>query len=242
MKPGDEEPVPAPPPTEDDATSILAVAAHELKNALGGIGVALARCEQKLVGGNAVTADDLAVARAELRRLSSLVNDLLDGARVDLGVVDLERSRLDIGQLASDVVNLFRASHERPVTLEEPTRSFMVDADPERLRAALLNYLENAARYAPAPAPIMVSVRESPTRGSVRLSVRDEGPGIQPPDQARLFQRFFRAPATAARVRGLGLGLFLCRATAEAHGGAAGVDSAPGAGSTFWLDLPVINS
>jgi two-component system phosphate regulon sensor histidine kinase PhoR len=229
----------APSPREEDAIPIIAVAAHELKNALGGIGVALARCEQRLLAGKTVTADDLAVARGELRRLSALVNDLLDGARVDLGVVDLQPSRVDVAALANDVVSLFRADHERPVILEQPPRAFVIDADAERLRAALLNYLENAVKYAPAPAPIAVSIRDSPIGGRVRIAVRDEGPGIPPEDQTRLFERFFRAPATAERTRGLGLGLFLCRAIAEAHGGAAGVDSTPGSGATFWMDLPV---
>ena len=72
----------------------------------------------------------------------------------------------------------------------------------------------------------------------MRISVRDGGPGIQPEDQQRLFQRFFRAPAVARRTQGLGLGLYLCRAIAAAHGGSVGVDSTPGAGATFWIELP----
>src|SRR4029079_12142613 len=74
-------PPPAPPPLSDDATAVVAVAAHEIKNALGGIGVALARCAHELRGGGAVGGDDLQAARRELRRLSTMVNDLLDGAR-----------------------------------------------------------------------------------------------------------------------------------------------------------------
>ena len=229
---------PEPPPLTEDATAIIAVAAHEMKNALGGIGVVLARCEQKLNGGKVVTADDLALARGEVRRLSALVNALLDGARVDLGVVPVQVELVDVAALARDVVDMFRAARTRPVSLELPAEPVLIDADAERVRAVLINYLENAAKYAPEPAEIAVFVRRDPTRDRVRIAVRDQGPGIQPDDQPRLFQRFFRAPGVAKRTQGLGLGLYLCRAIARAHGGEAGVDSTPGAGATFWLDLP----
>ncbi|MBC8132542.1 MAG: HAMP domain-containing histidine kinase [Deltaproteobacteria bacterium] len=228
----------AKPPLTEDATAILALAAHELKNALGGIGVALARCEQRLQAGKAITADDIGVARAEVRRLSALVNDLLDGARVDLGDVHVQVAPLDVAALAREVVEMFRAARGRLVTLDLPPQPLMIDADSERLRGVLINYLENAVKYAPEPAAISVSVKSTASNGPVRISVSDEGPGIQPEDQARLFQRFFRAPTVARRTQGLGLGLYLCRAIAEAHGGTAGVDSTPGAGATFWVEVP----
>ena len=230
------------PPLTEDANAIIAVAAHELKNALGGIGVALARCEQRLAGGRAVTAEDLAVARGEVRRLSALVNDLLDGARVDLGVVHIERQRFDLAALTREVVAMFCAARGRAVALEVPTDTVEVTADAERVRAVLVNYLENAAKYAPAPAEITVrlgpGVDAAARAGCVRLAVADDGPGIALGDQPRLFQRFSRGSLAARRAEGLGLGLYVCRAIAEAHGGEVGVISRPGAGATFWLDLP----
>jgi signal transduction histidine kinase len=228
----------AAPPLSEDANAIIAVAAHELKNALGGIGVALARCEQRLARDKPVTADDIGAARAELRRLSALVNDLLDGARVDLGVVHVQRAPFDVAALAREAVGMFQAARGRPVALALPSGPVVIEADAERVRAVLVNYLENAFKYAPAPAGITVAVAPSPTPGRVRLSVRDEGPGIAAADHGKLFQRFFRAPGAAKRTNGLGLGLYICRAIAEAHGGAVGVASAPGAGATFWIDLP----
>jgi len=231
-------PAPAAPPLSEDAHAIIAVAAHELKNALGGIGVALARCEQRLARDKPITADDIGIARAELRRLSALVNDMLDGARVDLGVVYVQRAPFDLTALAREVVEMFQAARGRPVALSLPETPVAVDGDAERVRAVLVNYLENAFKYAPSPAGITVAVAPSPGAGYVRLSVCDQGPGIAPADHANLFQRFFRAPGAAKRTHGLGLGLYLCRAIAEAHGGAVGVVSAPGAGATFWIDLP----
>jgi signal transduction histidine kinase len=227
-----------PPPLTEDANAIIAMAAHELKNALGGLGVAMARCEQRLATGKPITADDLGVARAEVRRLSALVNDLLDGARVDLGVIHIQTATFDLGQLVREVVEMFCAARGRPVSLELPAKPVEVCADSERVRGVLVNYLENAAKYAPSPAAITVLCGPSPVAGRLRLAVRDQGPGIPLADQPRVFQRYFRAPTAADRAQGLGLGLYLCRATADAHGGAVGVISQPGAGATFWLDLP----
>jgi signal transduction histidine kinase len=227
----------APPPLSEDAHAIIAIAAHELKNALGGIGVALARCEQRLTRDKPVTADDLGIARAELRRLSALVNDLLDGARVDMGVVYVRPTVFDLAALSREVVEMFQAARGRSVSLSLPAWPVVIDADAERVRAVLVNYLENAFKYAPAPADISVAITPSPGGSAVRLSVCDGGPGIPQADQSNLFQRFFRGP-TAKRTHGLGLGLYICRAIAEAHGGAVGVVSVPGDGATFWIDLP----
>jgi signal transduction histidine kinase len=225
--------------SSEDANTIVAMAAHELKNALGGIGVALARCELRLRSSQAVTAEDIASARVELRRLSALVNDLLDGARVDLGAVEVQPSPIDVGKLAGEVVEMFRAARDQAVVLKVPPQPLVLNADGERVRAVLINYLENTVKYAPGSGELTVTVGPSPVGGRARIAVTDQGPGIQPEDQPRLFQRFFRAPGVARRTDGLGLGLFLCRSIAEAHHGAAGVDSQPGAGATFWLDLPL---
>jgi signal transduction histidine kinase len=230
------------PMSAEDGTAILAIAAHELKNALGGIGVALARCEMRLRSGQAVTAEDLALGRGELRRLSALVNDLLDGARVDLGAVHVQPARVDAGELTREVVDMFRAARGKAVVLNLPARPLLLDADAERVRAVLINYLENAVKYAPDSPVLTVTVGPSPVAGRARIAVQDQGAGIQPEDQARLFQRFFRAPGVMRRIEGLGLGLYVCRSIAEAHHGAVGVDSPPGRGATFWLDLPLPGS
>ncbi|MEP6654115.1 MAG: HAMP domain-containing sensor histidine kinase, partial [Myxococcales bacterium] len=176
---------------------------------------------------------------------------LLDGARVDLGEIHIQTAPVDVSALTREVVDMFGAARGRKVTVVVPAHPVVIQADSERLRGVLINYLENADKYAPPPASIVVSLwagseateaaaaaAAAAPRAPVRISVRDGGPGIQPEDQPRLFQRFFRAPAVARRTQGLGLGLYLCRAIAAAHGGSVGVDSTPGAGATFWIELP----
>jgi signal transduction histidine kinase len=236
-------PTPSPEgePLDEEAAVILAIAAHELKNAMGGLGVVLARCEQRLAAGQPVTKEHIGDARAELRRLSALVNELLDGSRVDLGMVTVAPRPVDIVALTHEVVDVFRAARERCVDLDlhVPEAPLIVDVDAERLRAVLVNFLENAAKYAAAPSKIAVRLAISPHRDrAIRISVTDQGPGIHPDEHPRLFQRFFRGPTVAKRAQGLGLGLYVCRAVAEAHGGQVGVDSVHGRGATFWIDLP----
>jgi len=221
----------------DTDTEILAVAAHELKNALSGISVALMRCEQRLAGGGAVTKEDLATARAEVRRLSRLTNDLLDGARVDLGTLEVRPALVDLGELVRAGAETFQASSGRPVAVRVAPAPAQVRADAERIRGVLANLLENANKYAPGRDAIEVTVAPAVDATRVRLSVRDHGPGIAPVDQARVFERYARASGDGS-ARGLGLGLFLCRSIVRAHGGEVGVDSTPGAGATFWCDLP----
>jgi len=132
----------------------------------------------------------------------------------------------------------FRRLHgDRRMVTDLPLEPLTVSADQERLSSVLANFLDNAARYSPENSAIDVAVLRAGDR--VRVAVTDQGPGISAENQARLFERYFRAPETAESTRGLGLGLYLCRAIAERHGGSVGMQSAPGKGSTFWLDLPL---
>jgi signal transduction histidine kinase len=111
----------------------------------------------------------------------------------------------------------------------------------ERLiREALANYLSNAVKYTQPGGRISVGARQLGAK--VRIEVTDDGPGISPADQARLFQEFARVgkeEGRRGRTGGLGLGLSIVRRIADAHRGRAGVESQPGHGSTFYLELPV---
>ena len=103
------------------------------------------------------------------------------------------------------------------------------------MQQVLLNLLENAARYSPVGSDVTVRLRHRRRARADRG--RDRGPGLLLEEQARIFDRFVRGAASEG-TGGLGIGLYLCRAIVERHGGTIGVDSAPGAGATFWVDLP----
>jgi signal transduction histidine kinase len=227
-------------PAADDGADTLAIAAHELKNALGPLAMTLQLCERQARGGQPVAPADLAFARAQVRKIGRMVNDLLDVGCVEQGRFPLRPAPVDLCELVRSTVDAFRRATPRQVLCELPPSSVVHIADGERIGDVLANFLDNAAKYAPEPSPI--EVRLTGNGELTRIAVTDHGPGIEPADQPRLFDRYFRAARTADAARGLGLGLYLCRVIAEGHGGAVGVDSAPGRGSTFWIDLALAPS
>jgi signal transduction histidine kinase len=230
-----------PPPgqpagADDDPAAAFGAAAHEIKNALGPLAMTLQIAERALLAGLAVQPADLAFARAQVRRVSRLVEDLMDLTRADLGQLAFRPRPVDLVAIVSEVVDVFRRGHTAPISVERPAGPLPVSADEARVHQVLVNLLENAARYAPEGAPITVVV--SATEAAVaRVTVRDRGPGVAPVERARIFDRFVRGAAAEGKG-GLGIGLYLCRLIMERHGGAIGVDSTDGEGAAFWIDLP----
>ncbi len=222
----------------EDADAVLGMAAHEIKNALAPLLMALQILEQKQAAAGAVS-DEIVQAQRQARRIARIATDLLDVTRFGTGQIALRREPVDVVALVAEVVETFRLGAARTVALSSDQGGPLVVAgDDGHLTEVVMNLLDNAAKYSPPASSIDVHVK---ARGSVvSVTVTDRGFGIAPADQRRLFQRYFRAAATAEKARGLGLGLFLCRAIVEGHGGALGVESVPGAGSTFWLDLPLV--
>jgi signal transduction histidine kinase len=226
-----------PGPREPSPLEALGVAAHEIKNALGPLGLALELAERQLHAGQPIAHEDLAFARAQVRRLSQLVNDLLDVTEADLGDLPIRARPGDLAAAAREAADAFGRGAARAVVLELPADPVPIAFDPDRVAQVLLNLLDNAAKYAPAPSPITLAVAATP-RGA-RLEVRDRGPGLSADDARAVFDRFVRARDAGDGTHGLGLGLYLCRTIVERHGGRIGVDSAPGEGATFWLELPI---
>jgi signal transduction histidine kinase len=124
------------------------------------------------------------------------------------------------------------------VRCELPNGALVGNWDGDRLRQVLLNLLGNAMRYSPEGGTIVVRVNDEHAALAARVAVSDQGVGIPPEDQARLFSRFYRAEATLSAGEGLGLGLYISRSLVEAHGGRIWAESEPGRGSTFTFTLP----
>ncbi len=222
-------------PSADDATVALAAAAHEIKNALGPLGMTLQLAERQLLAGHPVAPADLAFARGQVRRLSTLVEDLLDLTRADLGEIPFRPRRVDLRDVVIEAVETFKRGRPAAVTLELPEAPLAVSVDFGRMVQVLINLLENAVRYSPVGFPVVVAASRVDAT-TARFEVRDRGPGLSADDQARIFGRFVRGTA-AEGTSGLGIGLYLCRAIVERHGGAIGVDSVAGGGATFWVEV-----
>lgn len=215
----------------------MSIASHELKTPLTPLKLSLRTMERRLAAGQPVELSSVLKSKHQVDRLVSLVNELLDASRVELGWLALHSAPLEVGQLVAEVVDQFRHAYERPFTLEVPRERVWVKGDRDRLEQVLVNLLDNAHKYSPAREPIHVAV-EALGR-EARIHVKDKGIGIPGADQAQVFQRFYRARNASHRhFGGLGLGLYISHSIARLHGGSLGLESTEGQGSTFSLALP----
>jgi signal transduction histidine kinase len=150
----------------------------------------------------------------------------------------MARDTFDARALARDVavsVEPMAAAREQLVRLELPDAPVPIVGDRRRLEQALLNLVANAQKFSPSGRDVTIGVRGDPDRSRVRWTVTDEGPGIGPDDQVRLFERFFVGSSDRSGGGGAGIGLPTALAIAQAHGGTIEVDSELGRGSTFHL-------
>jgi two-component system OmpR family sensor kinase len=172
----------------------------------------------------------------EAVRMGTLVDDLLHLARLDQGR-PLERTPVDLVQLAEDAVQDALAVDPGRDVRALAVAPVMVLGDPARLHQVVANLVANALVHAP-DAPIEVRVRVEGDHAVVEVA--DEGPGMSDVDAARAFERFYRADASRSRHHGgSGLGLSIVEATVRAHGGTTSITTAPGAGTTIELRLPL---
>jgi two-component system OmpR family sensor kinase len=214
----------------------VADASHELRTPLS----AVRAYAELFTRGADRRPDDLArsmqgISR-ESERMSLLVDDLLLLARLDEGR-PLERELVDLDAVVGEAVETAQAVEPgRPIELEAEPAAVLGDRD--RLRQIVDNLLGNVREHTPASAP--VRVRVAGENGSALIEVADSGPGLSPDEAERVFERFYRADESRSRSSGgVGLGLSIVAAVAEAHGGTVAADSEPGRGATFRITLPL---
>ncbi len=222
--------------TEERLRRFVADASHELRTPLTSIRGYTELWRAGGLTGPGEVGEAMRRMEQEARRMGLLVDDLLLLARLDQGR-PLETVPLALDRLVDDAVRDARAVEpDRPIDLAaEPVT---VVGDDHRLRQVVGNLLANARLHTPPGTPVHVSLRATGDR--VRLVVADDGPGLAPDVAARVFERFYRGDPARTRTRGgSGLGLSIVAAVAEAHGGRVSVDTAPGAGARFVVELPL---
>ncbi|MEA2639608.1 MAG: hypothetical protein QOF51_1002 [Chloroflexota bacterium] len=221
----------------------LSVAAHELRTPLTSLRLAtqmaLRQLEREPEQAPERLFRMLRTADEQTRRLSLLVVQLLDISRLERGQLELQREEVDLVVLAGQAIDAVRPTTSRHrIELQAPA-ACRVSADPLRVEQVLVNLLTNAVKYSPKGGTIRVEVPEpGPGAGEVEIAVTDEGQGIPPEHREQIFERFFQI-VTNDRETGLGLGLYISRQIAEAHGGSLHVEEPPAGGSRFVLRLPV---
>ncbi len=181
------------------------------------------------------------IVYASATSLLTIINDILDFSKIQAGRLAVENVPLDLHRLAVDALTLFRMkADEKNIEMLcdiRPNVAAWVMGDPTRIRQILINLLSNAIKFTEAGE---IRLRISKNGERTRIAVIDTGPGIPPETQSRLFESFMQADASIARRHGgTGLGLAISLQLAELMGGKIGVQSQPGRGSTFWIELPL---
>jgi signal transduction histidine kinase/ActR/RegA family two-component response regulator len=175
--------------------------------------------------------------------LLDLINEVLDISRIESGDLALSIESVPAQEVVGEALDLIRplaaARTVHIVADDRATCAHYVFADRQRLKQVLLNLLSNAVKYNRVGGSISVSCEEA-AGARLRLKVADTGPGIAPGDRSLLFVPFERLGAELTDVDGTGIGLALSRRLAEAMGGTLDLDSTPGSGSTFWVELPLV--
>ncbi|MDC3953096.1 sensor histidine kinase [Polyangium jinanense] len=216
----------------------LAVASHELRTPLTPLKLQLERLVRDARAGVSQErmAPALEVAYRQVGRLAALIDRLLDVSRITAGKLDLCLDEVDLCALVHDVVTRFGREAEDAGCLVAFHHDKPIWGTWDRLRIeqVVTNLLGNALKYGRGK-PIEIELEAD--EGTARLTVRDHGVGIAPEDQGKIFERFERAVSNQS-FGGLGLGLWIVRQIVETHGGTVRVESAPGVGSTFRVELP----
>jgi PAS domain S-box-containing protein len=222
----------------------LATVSHELRTPLSSINFHLKLLQNPRVG--ALTAEQqelVASVKQETQRLLQLTGSLLDVSRLEANSIPLEAQAVPVAELVAQAtapVQLQLTPKHLRLDVQVPADLPPVCADREKTVWVLLNLLTNAVRHSPEQAAIEVRAARTPNGRAVRVQVLDHGPGIAPEHQDLIFQRFTQLPPASEEAKtGSGLGLSIGREFITAQGGQLGVESTPGAGSTFYFTLPI---
>lgn len=235
-------------------SNFVSSVSHELRTPVASVRLLVEGLSSGRISGAAKQKEYLHLMGQECRRLSGLIDNILDISRIDNGMKTFEFSPTDVGDLAKETIKMLEPyAAARKVTLAfaaEPgsdATTRLANLDGLAIRQALLNLIDNAIKHSPEGQTVTVTVRWITQSGAanvsasqVQISIRDEGAGIPAEDHTRIFDRFYRRGSELNReTQGIGIGLTIVKHIVESHGGQIRVQSAIGAGSTFTIELPM---
>jgi signal transduction histidine kinase len=228
-------------------SEFLGIASHEIRTPLATLKVGLqlmARAVRREGDPEATLAQVTPLIQHALlatERLEHLASEFVDASRIQAGAFHMTPTALDLDQAVRECVEEQQLLHpNRTISLDATDAPVIVRADAAYLWQVITSYLTNALKFSEDDTAVSVLLETDGPWAVV--SVHDLGPGIPPDDQARVWDRFYRAPEIAHRSgssEGFGLGLYISKSIIEQLGGEVGVKSAPGEGSTFWFKLPL---
>ena len=227
--------------SENLRSEFLAMTSHDLKTPLMSVDLSLELMERNTDAGTSpVLTSELQLAKENMQRVLSLINDLLDLERGASGKLRLELEDLDIqGVLKRACQAVQRLADRKGIVLKVETESFELLADRRRVEQVLVNLIGNALKFSPENSTVLISAVDAGKQ--VEIRVRDSGIGIDETEREKIFERFEQSEKSSApstgRDNGSGLGLAICKTIVEAHGGQIGVTANADNGSQFWFRI-----
>jgi two-component system CheB/CheR fusion protein len=215
----------------------ISIASHELKTPVTTLKASL-QVMDKMKNNPSPDkfADMIGRANKSMNRVTTLIEDLLNVSKFSQGQFILNKKTFSVSKIVNDCCNHFRTIGPYNINVTGDME-LQVSADADRIEQVLVNFINNAIKYAPKSNEIVVHIER--TDYHAKVSVIDHGPGIPPEKVPRLFDRYFRAENPGYHSSGLGIGLYICAEIIKKHQGEIGVETELGKGSTFWFMLPV---
>ncbi len=222
---------------EQRKDDFLSIASHELKTPLTSLKASLQLLDR--IKGKPTSAAHINLidqANRNMGKMNVLVNDLLNMNRMTEGQLKLEKTTFTVSEMLGSTCNHVRMEGIHKLIIEGD-KTLQVHADEHRIEQVVVNFVNNAVKYAPNSKEIYLKVEKS--GDSARVSVRDTGPGIASHILPNLYDRYYRGNYEGRTYSGLGLGLYICSEIIKRHGGKVGVESEVGKGSIFWFTIPI---
>lgn len=220
----------------------ISIASHELKTPITSLKASLQLMRKFIPSGTGTTISKLQdQSNKAIEKINNLVDNLLNTSNIKEGKISLSNSRINVLTLLKNSCPHVLVEGNYNLIIDCPA-DLLIYGDEHRLDQVLVNFVNNAIKYAPASKDIFITAERE--NDEVKISVRDTGPGIPATKLPHVFERYFRVnhgePNTG--YTGLGLGLYICSEIVRRHGGRIGVESVVNKGTTFWFSLPVIPS
>jgi K+-sensing histidine kinase KdpD len=225
---------------EETRSSLLSAVSHDLRTPLAAItGAATTLRDEGAAISGAQQADLLDTICEEAERLERLVRNLLDLTRLESGALEVRREWMPLEEIVGSALMRLEARLDgRPIRTDLSADLPLLSVDAVLVEQALVNLLENAAKYTPAGSEIAIAAHAD--AHAVSIDVADRGPGLTPGEEARIFDKFFRGRGAGSGTAGAGLGLAICRGVAHAHHGTLVASNRPGGGALFRMTLPIV--
>ena len=223
---------------EQRKNDFISMVSHELKTPLTSLGGYTQILQGKAQKNNdSFTAGMLDKSYGQVKRMTSLINGFLNLSRLESGKIQINKTAFLLDDLIQEMIDDTAVTQPRHALAFHPCGPLTIVADRDKISSVVANLLSNAIKFSPVGDRV-VSIDCKEMNGIVQVSVTDQGIGISPEDQPKIFERYYRVNSDTS-ISGFGIGLYLCAEIIQLHGGKIRVESELGKGSTFWFSLPL---